>query len=148
MPEDSADGFGFRRGCCWGYLFVYENAPEKLSQLDLMVQGRAQLEHSSHIVKACVRYFLIKFLFFHQMRVLQNLWKIFFIPSKKLFSFSKYSNFCNFSLPFHTFHIQKDKWKWNNLQCHELACINSQVQTLEQLKNHFILYHQTWSGNI
>ena len=38
-----------------------------------------------------------------------------FISSKKLFSFLRYSNFCNFSLPFHTLLIQKDKWKWNNL---------------------------------
>ena len=28
--------------------------------------------------------------------------------SKKLFAFSRYSNFCNFSLPFKTFQIQKD----------------------------------------
>ena len=35
--------------------------------------------------------------------------KNFFISSKKLFLFSRYSNFCNFSLPFHTFRIQKDK---------------------------------------
>ena len=51
---------------------------------------------------------------FHQMIAHQKLWKVFFISSKKLFSFSRYSNFCNFSLPFHTFQIQKDKWKWNN----------------------------------
>ena len=38
-----------------------------------------------------------------------------FISSKKLFSFSRYSNVCNFSLPFHIFQIQKNKWKWNNL---------------------------------
>ena len=31
---------------------------------------------------------------FHQMIALQKLWKIFFISSKKLFSFSRYSNFC------------------------------------------------------
>ena len=30
----------------------------------------------------------------HQMIALQKLWKMFFISSKKLFSFSKYSNFC------------------------------------------------------
>ena len=36
----------------------------------------------------------IKFLFFHQMIALQNLWKMFFISSKKLFSFSRYSTFC------------------------------------------------------
>ena len=37
------------------------------------------------------------------------------ISSKKLFPFSRYLNFCVFSLPFHTFQIQKFKWKWNNL---------------------------------
>ena len=35
-------------------------------------------------------------LFFHQMIGLQKLWKMFFISSKKLFSFSRYSDFCNF----------------------------------------------------
>ena len=34
--------------------------------------------------------------------------------------------FVIFPLSFHTFQIQKNKWKWNNL-CHELACINLQV---------------------
>ena len=29
-----------------------------------------------------------------------------------------------FSLPFCNFQIQKGKWKWNNLRCHELNCIN------------------------
>ena len=58
-------------------------------------------------LKACVRYFY-QFLFFHQMIALQNLWKMFFIPSEKLSSFSGYSNFCPFSLPFHTFQTQKE----------------------------------------
>ena len=31
------------------------------------------------------------------------------------------------SLSFHTFQIQKGKWKWNNLWCHELTCINLQM---------------------
>ena len=57
----------------------------------------------------------IKFLFFHQMIALLNLWKMFFIESKMFFSFSKYSIFCLFSIPFHTFQTQKDIWKWNNL---------------------------------
>ena len=35
----------------------------------------------------------------HQMIVLQKLWKMFFISSKKLFSFSKYSNFCISAFP-------------------------------------------------
>ena len=40
-------------------------------------------------------YQIIKFLFFHEMIALQKLWKMFFISSKKLFSFSRYSSFCN-----------------------------------------------------
>ena len=44
--------------------------------------------------------FFIKILFFHQMIAPQKLWKMFFISSKKLFSFSRYSNFYNFSPSF------------------------------------------------
>ena len=44
--------------------------------------------------KACVH----NFLFFHQMIALEKLWKIVVISSKKLFSFSRYSIFCNFFL--------------------------------------------------
>ena len=47
------------------------------------------------IFKACVLFF-IKILFFHQMIGLQKLWKMFFFSSKKLYLFSRYSNFCNF----------------------------------------------------
>ena len=36
---------------------------------------------------------------FHQMIALQKLWKMFFISSKKLFSFSRYSNVRYFRLP-------------------------------------------------
>ena len=45
--------------------------------------------------KVCVRYFV----FFHQMRVLQKLREMLFIPSKKFISFLKYSNFCISVLP-------------------------------------------------
>ena len=72
------------------------------------------------ILKTCVRYIL----FFHQMKTLQKLWKMLFISSKKLFVFSRHSNFFNFFIHFYTFQIQKDKWKWNDLWCHELAWIN------------------------
>ena len=80
---------------------------------------------NSNNFKACVRYVLSNF-FFHQMIALEKLWKVFFISSKKLFSFLRYSSFSICSLPFHTFQIQKDKCKWNNLWCHELTCINLQ----------------------
>ena len=36
---------------------------------------------------------------FHQMIALQKLWKMFFISSRKLFSFLTYSNFCIFVFP-------------------------------------------------
>ena len=36
---------------------------------------------------------------FHQIIALQKLWKIFFISSKKLFLFLRYSNFCIFVFP-------------------------------------------------
>ena len=41
----------------------------------------------------------VKFLFFHQMIGLQKLWKLLFISSTKLFSFSRYSIFCISILP-------------------------------------------------
>ena len=44
--------------------------------------------------KACVRYFLSSFS--TKWLALPKLWKVFFILSKKLFSFLRYSNFCNF----------------------------------------------------
>ena len=83
------------------------------------------LDYDFEQVILCLQ-FLINFLFLHLMTSLQNLWKIIFISSKKFFLFSRYSSFCNFFLPFHTFQIQKDNWKRNNL-CHELTCINLQM---------------------
>ena len=47
-------------------------------------------------LKACVHYFLSNFYFFHWMTALKKLWKMFIILSKKLFSYSRYSKFCNF----------------------------------------------------
>ena len=48
--------------------------------------------------------------------------EIFFISSEKLFSFTRYSNFCNFFPYFLQFPDSKGQ-KLNNL-CHELACKN------------------------
>ena len=61
--------------------------------------------------KAYVRYFLPNFYFFYQMIALQKLWKMFFISSKKLFSFSRYSNFCNFLPSFPHFPDSKGQMK-------------------------------------
>ena len=60
-PGNSAEGLGSRRKCCWGYISIFENTPKKLPHLSpkscckLVVQGRVQLEHSSHTVKAGVK---------------------------------------------------------------------------------------------
>ena len=54
LPENSVKGLESRRERSWGYLSVYENTIKKFPQLYLAVQGRAQLEHSSHIVKVGV----------------------------------------------------------------------------------------------
>ena len=49
-------------------------------------------------LKVCVYYFLSNF-YFCQMIVLQSLWKLFLISSKRLFSFSRHSSFCIFVFP-------------------------------------------------
>ena len=57
-----------------------------------------KMEFLSSNLKACLRYFLS----FHEIIVLQKLWKMLFISSKQLFSFSRYSIFCSF---FHFFSV-------------------------------------------
>ena len=93
--------------------------------LQLVVFSFLDLTFFNIIFKACVRYFLSIFYFFTKWK--PKLWKTFFVSSKKLFPFSRYSHFCIFPLLFHTFQTQKDKWNWSNLWCHELACINLQM---------------------
>ena len=47
LPENSAEGLGSRREHCWHYEVAnFKNTPK-----NLVVQGRVQLEHGSHIVK-------------------------------------------------------------------------------------------------
>ena len=74
--------------------------------------------------KALCLLFFITFLFLHQKIALQKLWTMFFISSKNSFCSHDIWFFVIFSLPFQTFQIQMDKWKWNDLWCHELPCMN------------------------
>ena len=67
-----------------------------------------------HFTSSLCLLFFIKFLFFHQMMALEKL-QMFFISSKKFFSFLRYSNFCNFFPSFPSFQIQNGKQKCNNL---------------------------------
>ena len=73
---------------------------------------------------------------FHQMIALQKLWKMFFISSKKLFLFSRYSNFYIFIFPYfspvsHCFR----GWSKKNLKVYDVInCLNKNLIT------HFIWY--------
>ena len=82
------------------------------------------------------------------MIALEIFFKNFFYCVKKAFRSQDIQFLVIFPLPFNNFQIQMDKWKWNDLRCHEWAGINLQMQFLEQLKNCFILHHQTWTDNI
>ena len=73
----------------------------------------------------------ISFLFFHQMITLQKLWSVFYFIKKALFVLQIFKVLYFFPLLFHTFQIEKDKWKWNNMWCHEVTCINLQMQFLK-----------------
>ena len=85
--------------------------------------------HNDHqkYLKACVRYFSSNFYFFTKWKPFKNCEKRFLFYLKSSFCSQDIQFFVFFSLPFHTFQIQKDKWKWNNFWCHELACINLQM---------------------
>ena len=50
LPKTLAEDLGSRRECCWYYVVSsFENIPK-----NLVVQGRVQLEHSSHMVKVSI----------------------------------------------------------------------------------------------
>ena len=57
----------------------------------------------------------------------KNYEKCFLFHLKSPFRSGDIQIFVIFSLLFQTFQIQKGKRKWNNLWCHELACINLQM---------------------
>ena len=78
-------------------------------------------------LKACVRYFFSFFYFFINWYPFKNWKQCFLFHLKSSFRCRDILIFVNFSLLFHTFHIQNDKWKWNNLWCHEFTCIHLQV---------------------
>ena len=63
--------------------------------------------------------------------LLKNIKYFFIIHRKSSFRSRDIQMFVFFPLPFHSYKIQKDKWKWNNLRLHKLACINLRMQLLE-----------------
>ena len=68
---------------------------------------------------------------FYQMIALQKLWKMFFMSSKKLFSFSRYSKFCIFFFPafFPVSHSFRG-WFKKNLKIYDVIdCLNKNLIT-------------------
>ena len=81
--------------------------------------------------KACVCYFLLNFCFSPNDSP-QKLWKMFFILSKKLFSFSRYSNFCIFVFPSFFFPVSHCLRGWSKkiLKIHDVInCLNKNLVT-------------------
>ena len=75
---------------------------------------------------------------FHQIIALKKLWKMFFISSKKLFSFSRYSNFCIFIFPSTPFFVVSHclrGWFKKNPKAYEVTnCLNKNLIT------HYVWY--------
>ena len=82
-------------------------------------------------IKACVCYFLSNFYFFIKLQPFKNYEKCFLFHQKSSFCSRDIQFFVIFCLPFHTFQLEKDKWKWNNFRCHELTGINFQMEFLQ-----------------
>ena len=59
--------------------------------------------------------------------LLKTVKKCFLFHLKSSFRSRDIQIFVIFYLPFHTLQIQKDKWKWNNLDVMKLTCINLQM---------------------
>ena len=81
----------------------------------------------AHHLKLVSAIFYCFFYFFTKWQPFKNYKKCFLFHLQGSFHSQDIQIFVIFSLPFHTFQIQKDKWNWNNLWCHELACINLQM---------------------
>ena len=75
---------------------------------------------------------------FHQMLALQKLWKMFFISSKKLFTFLRYSIFCISVFPsfFSVSHCFRGWSKKNRKVYDVIKCLN------ENLRTHFVWYFE------
>ena len=71
--------------------------------------------HNCFFFWSCVHYILSNFYFFIKWKPFKNHEKCFLFDLKSSFCSQDIQFLVFFSLPFHTFQIQKDKWKWNSL---------------------------------
>ena len=80
------------------------------------------------VFKACVHFFYQFFTISQNdspLKTMKN--ECFLFHLKGSFRSQDIHIFVIFFLPFHAFQIRKDKWKWNNLWCHKLTCLNLQM---------------------
>ena len=120
--------------CYWAYICILElSAKGSSNKISKYIKGDTIdfLCHINHLLKLVSAIFILNFCFSTKWYPFQNYGKCFLFHEKSSFRSRDIQNFVIFSLPFHTLQIQKDKWKWNNLWCHELACINLQMQFLK-----------------
>ena len=91
------------------------------------LSDRAKLrEFKENLKLVCVIFYQI-FIFLSNERPSKAMKNVFLFHLKSSFCSRDIKNYVIFSLPFHTFQVQKGKWKWNNLWCHKLACINLEM---------------------
>ena len=88
---------------------------------------------------------------FRQMIALQKLWKMFFISSKKLFSFLRYLNFCIFVFPsFFPCQPLVQRLNQENLKIYDVInCLTHQLWDIETLAIDRELYkeHFLWKNH-
>ena len=82
-------------------------------------------------IKACVCYFLLNFYFSPNDSPSKMMKNVFFISCKKLFSFSRYSNFGNSSAPlfFPVSHCSRGWFKKNFKVYDTINCLNKNLTT-------------------
>ena len=111
----------------WRFLYFFSLCDVRNKAVFLLLEQKNFRKHEVLVYKACVRYFLSNFYFFIKWHALKNYEKYFLFHLKSSFHSPDIQIFVYFPLPFLTVQIQKGKWKWNNLWCHKLACINFQM---------------------
>ena len=99
-----------------------------ISKCKVWLTSGSETSSSLKLVSTIFYQFLI---FTSNVRSSKTMKKISLLHLKSSFRSRDYQIFVNFFLPFHTFQIQKGKWKWNNLWCHKFACVNLQIEFLE-----------------
>ena len=92
------------------------------ANLSELISFYSSRNHQKTVVSGGIEAKLVSAIyFFYQMIALQKLWQMHFILSKKLFSFSRYSNICDYFPSFPHFPGSKGQMKVvTNLWCNDV----------------------------